>query len=383
MPLINRCGGGGGTPQLCGQVENFKVVPGTTALTAVLSWTAPSPDEDNSFVGTRIVRKIGSAPTGINDGTVVYEGTALSYTDACLTAGTTYYYRAFAYNAKTKYQTAMRTVSIVGSNLTIGATLEDSTWAQIRAVSDAGIAASVWSVGDTKSIVVNGSVYAESIQGSTTNFKFNNVAVDAFIIGFDHNAAIEGTNRIHFHIGKQNDKQVGLSSGSGITAFYMFGNVWSTCGMRKDVLGSNKTKASSPGTNNLLAALPSDLRAVMKTCSKYSVDHSTTIAKTTDILPLLSAIECFGNSASTIDVAGNYQKQYDYYKAGNSLLHYLNDGQYINWSTGPKYTQMMFLRDCTNFSSSSTYEWWCVEDGGNEDTDYSTSNSLLAPIFFV
>lgn len=382
MPLINRCGGGGGTPQLCGQVENFKVIPGTTALTAVLSWTAPSPDEDNSFVGTRIVRKIGSAPTGINDGTIVYEGTELSYTDTGLTAETTYYYRAFAYNAKKKYQTAMRTVSIVGSNLTIGATLNDTTWAQIRAVSDAGIAASVWSVGDTKSIVVNGSVHAQTIQGGTTNFNFNNVAVDAFIIGFDHNAAIEGTNRIHFHIGKQNDKQVGLSSGSSLAQFYMFGAVWSTCGMREDVLGSNKTNASSPGTNNLLAALPSDLRAVMKTCSKYSVDHGTAIKKTTDILPLLSAIECFGNSAGTIDVAGNYQKQYDYYKAGNSLLHYLNDDQYINWSTGVKYTQMMFLRDCTN-SSSSTYEWWCVDDGGNQDTDYATSNSLLAPIFFV
>ena len=382
MPLINRCGGGGGTPQLCGQVENFKVIPGI--LSATLKWTAPSPDEDNSFVGARIVRKTGSAPTGINDGTVVYEGTALSYTDTGLTAGTTYYYRAFAYNAKKKYQTELRVVSIVGSNLTIGATLNDTTWAQIRAVSDAGIAASVWSVGDTKSIVVNGSVYAESIQGGTTNFKFNNVAVDAFIIGFDHNAAIEGTNRIHFHIGKQNDKQVGLSSGGmGLAVFYMFGNVWSNCGMRENVLGSNKTNASSPGKNNLLAALPSDLRAVMKTCSKYSVDHSTTIAKTTDILPLLSAIECFGNSASTIDVAGNYQKQYDYYKAGNSLLHYLNDGKYINWSTGIKYTQMMFLRDCTNSSSSSTYEWWSVDDGGNEDTDYATSNSLLAPIFFV
>lgn len=383
MPLINRCGGGGGTPQLCGQVENFKVLPGTTALTAALSWTAPSPDEDNSFVGARIVRKTGSAPTGISDGTVVYEGTALTYTDTGLTAGTTYYYRAFAYNDKQKYQTEYRVVSLVATTLTVGATLNDSTWAQIRAVSDAGLASSVWSVGDTKSIVVNGSVYANSIGDSITYFSFNNVAVDAFIIGFDHNAAIEGTKRIHFHIGKQNDKQVGLSTGSGVAEFYMFGNVWSTCGMREDVLGSNKTKASSPGTHNLLAALPSDLRAVMKTCSKYSVDHSTTIAKTTDILPLLSAIECFGNNASTIDVAGNYQKQYDYYKAGNSLLHYLNDGQYINWSTGKKYTQMMFLRDCTNSSSSSTYEWWSVDDGGNEDRDYATSNSLLAPIFFV
>ena len=56
---------GEGTPQLCGQVENFKASLGN--LSAILSWTAPSPDEDNSFVGARIVRKTGAAPTGISD----------------------------------------------------------------------------------------------------------------------------------------------------------------------------------------------------------------------------------------------------------------------------------------------------------------------------
>lgn len=110
MPLINHAGGGGGTPQLCPQVENFIAQPGN--LEAVLLWQAPDPDEDSSFVGVRIVRKVGSTPTGLSDGTVVYEGTALTYTDTGLTAGTTYYYRAFAYNAKKKYQTAMCTAKL-------------------------------------------------------------------------------------------------------------------------------------------------------------------------------------------------------------------------------------------------------------------------------
>lgn len=110
MPLINHCNGGGGTPQLCHQVENFIAQPGN--LEAVLLWQAPDSDEDSSFVGVRIVRKVGSTPTGLSDGTVVYEGTALTYTDTGLTAGTTYYYRAFAYNAKKKYQTAMCTAKL-------------------------------------------------------------------------------------------------------------------------------------------------------------------------------------------------------------------------------------------------------------------------------
>lgn len=110
MPLINHAGGGGGTPQLCPQVENFIATPEN--LGATLTWSAPSEDEDSSFVGVRIVRKVGSIPTSINDGAVVYEGTAFTYTDTGLTAGTTYYYRAFAYNAKKKYQTSLCTASL-------------------------------------------------------------------------------------------------------------------------------------------------------------------------------------------------------------------------------------------------------------------------------
>lgn len=387
MPLINRCGGGGGTPQLCGQVENFKVIPGTTALTAALSWTAPDPDEDNSFVGARIVRKTGSAPNGINDGTVVYEGTALSYTDTGLTAGTTYYYRAFAYNAKKKYQTEYRVVSLVATTLTIGATLNDTTWAQISAVSQAGYAPLYWAVGDTKSIIIDGDVTC--FNSGTYYAAFNQVAVDAFILGFDHNAGIEGTKRIHFHIGKQSGKQTTLSTyspkvSSRTGEFVMGGDsTWSNNIMRTKTLGSDKTNASAPGTNNLLAALPSDLRAVMKTCVKYSV-LGNTVEKTTEILPLLSLVECFGNAASTIDAAGNHQKQYDYYSAGNETLHYIIDGGSINWSTGRKYTQRVWLRDRAGYvSSGGGYEWFQVGDDGSQQTYYHSNDSGIAPIFFV
>lgn len=163
MPLINRCGGGGGTPQLCGQVENFKVIPGTTALTAALSWTAPSPDEDNSFVGSRIVRKTGSAPTGINDGTVVYEGTALTYTDTGLTAGTTYYYRAFAYNAKKKYQTEYRVASLTA--IAISSNFADNDWDAIIDACHSGNVPDTWVIGDSKAMTIDGADYQIDIIG--------------------------------------------------------------------------------------------------------------------------------------------------------------------------------------------------------------------------
>ena len=50
--------------------------------------------------------------------------------------------------------------------------LNNNDWATIRAVSDASQGANYWSVGDTKTITINGAV------GNTT---FSNLSVDAFI----------------------------------------------------------------------------------------------------------------------------------------------------------------------------------------------------------
>ena len=80
-------------------------------------------------------------------------------------------------------------------------TLNSNSWATVKEASDAGTGANYWAVGDTKSITLNGAV-----QG----FTFSNVTVNAFIIGFNHNATREGGNRIHFLIGKISGKDVAL-----------------------------------------------------------------------------------------------------------------------------------------------------------------------------
>lgn len=105
---------GGSIPQLPEQVETLTVSPGN--LSAILVWTEPAQDQNDSFVGTRIVRKIGSCPESSSDGDVVYEGSDLTYTDEGLTDGVTYYYRVFAYNARRKYQNSMRYVSITATS---------------------------------------------------------------------------------------------------------------------------------------------------------------------------------------------------------------------------------------------------------------------------
>lgn len=74
-------------------VVNLSVTPGDTVN--ILNWTVP-PDPD--FAGTKIVQKLGGYPNNPFDGTVVYDGTAVTTVDTGLTNGVTYYYAAYAYD---------------------------------------------------------------------------------------------------------------------------------------------------------------------------------------------------------------------------------------------------------------------------------------------
>ena len=98
--------------------------------------------------------------------------------------------------------------------------------------------------------------------------------------------------------------------------------------MRKTLLGNSKTP-TSPLANSLMAALPSDLRAVMKSVTKYTdnVGNATgsvagNVTATTDYLFLLAEFEVFGSRYYANDYERNSQLQYDYYKASNSRVAY-------------------------------------------------------------
>ena len=262
----------------------------------------------------------------------------------------------------------------------IGTALNDMTWEQIRAISDAGKAADYFNLGDTKTITINGKV------GNTT---FSNLSIDAFIIGFNHNSAREGANRIHFQIGKINGTLVGLVDGnygnntSTTGAFTMnTSNTnrggWNNSHMRKTVLGSNSASATSPTANTLLAALPADLRAVMKPATKYSdntgggSDTASYVTSTTDLLPLLSEFEYHGARSNANSAEKNYQAQYDYYRAGNSKVHYKHNA-----------TGTAAYVWCRSVRSSRRGAFCLVNDGGSADFSGAHYSWALAPCFFV
>lgn len=229
--------------------------------------------------------------------------------------------------------------------------LEKNTWEQIAQAHRDGIAQDLWKVGDTKSIHVEGTVGTLEVNGD----------FDAVIIGFDHNAEIEGTG-ITFQLFQKDGTPLALvdskytsDSTNGMKYFNMnhSGDVnyggWAACDMRYDILGSTDVQpdnygsqresgdkgydptancATDPVDGTLMAALPADLRAVMKPMKKYSDNKgggsntASDVSATTDYLPLLSEYEIFGKRSYANSTEQTYQKQYAYYAASNSKVKY-------------------------------------------------------------
>ena len=219
------------------------------------------------------------------------------------------------------------------------ATLNDNSWAAIHSVSGTG--ASYWAIGDRKAVTVNGTVGTQAVNGTYY----------AYIIGFNHNSSKEG-NGITFGTFKTAlsggtdiclvDGNYGGYSTNGTKYFNMNHSSntnaggWKGCDLRYDVLGSTNTNdgdatattATNPVANTLMAALPSDLRAVMQPMTIYTdntgggSDNASYVTKTTDYLPLLAEYEIFGTRSYANSAEKNYQAQYAYYSAGNSKVKY-------------------------------------------------------------
>ena len=307
---------GEGTPQLCGQVENFEASLGN--LSAILSWTAPSPDEDNSFVGARIVRKTGSAPTGINDGTVVYEGTALTYTDTGLTAGTTYYYRAFAYNNKQKYQTEYRVISITAMAIQpIQPNFADNTWDKIIEACHSGNVPDTWVAGDNKTMTIDGKSYQVDIVGKNHDtYTAGGIAPLTF-----------GLHDCYGTKYQMNSENINSTS-------------WDGSKMRTETLPA------------ILAKMPVNIQNGIRPVNKLTATSgkNSTIKTASDKLFTFSEMEVYGHASNSYSGEG---KQYDYYKAGNSKVKKVGSTASWWWLRSPRLNNSMCF--CAVYTNGVVY----------------------------
>ena len=207
--------------------------------------------------------------------------------------------------------------------LSVDSVLNNNSWETIKKVSDAGQGENYWSVGDRKEVTLNGTV---------SHLSLSNYKTYAFIIGFNHNASVEGTNRIHFQIGK-----TALTGGTDVclvsgyrddSDFYM--NIsdtnsggWNSSYMRTRILGTSLSDYSE----TFIGVLPAALRAVLKSVTKYTNNTGNSLAAsavtaTTDYAFLLSEYEVFGSTTYANSNEASKQAQYAYYSAGNSKIKY-------------------------------------------------------------
>lgn len=292
--------------------------------------------------------------------------------------------------AGTNY-TAPSSQSVTVEAKFVSSVLNENDWSVIKSVADASQGANYWAVGDRKAVTVNGTVGTQAINGTYY----------VYILGFDHNSSREGTG-ITFGTFK-----TALSGGTDICLVDSHYNDYSTggqkwfnmnhssntnsggwkgCDLRYDVLGSTNsnnndagtTTATSPVSGTLMAALPSDLRAVMKPMTIYTdntgggSNTASYVTASVDYLPLLAEFEIFGTRSYANSAEQNYQQQYQYYKNGNSKVKYRHS------------------------STSSTAYWWgrspyyygsgafCfVSTGGNARNTDARGSLGLAPAFRV
>ena len=200
-----------------------------------------------------------------------------------------------------------------------GKALNDYTWEEISLVSSAGMAADYFSVGDRKGVTLNGTV------GSLT---FSNETYYCEIIGINHNESVEGTNRIHF--------QFGYSAVSGGVPLAFCDSGYATQYSSDSWFNMNTSNTNSGGwasskMRNVTCpefknTMPSDLKAVIKSVTKYSdnnggvYDQKDYVTATTDDIFLLSEFEVNGTSNFASNYEKAYQARYELYAKNNYKL---------------------------------------------------------------
>lgn len=240
---------------------DFSLVSGNNQV--LISWTDPkdkyaTPEGEvaqdpheliSVWNKTVIVRKVGSAPNSIDDGTVILSSTirnqyqSTEYTDNTVTNNTEYYYAAYAVNEDNiESEAAISNVTPKGYE----PILENNTWTQINDAASKGLAQSMWEIGDTKSIVANGR------------------SLSVAILDFDHDFLTDGSGKAKITFGTMDRV---------IDDVYANDRDWEDAhsGLGQDYkLFYSKTQIRDRLINTVYPSLIEELKAVIKPVTKYN-----------------------------------------------------------------------------------------------------------------
>lgn len=192
----------------------------------------------------------------------------------------------------------------------------------IPAITKAGIASSVWAIGDTRAVKLNGTVGA---------YNFSNETVYMFIVAFDHNSSVEMAGAHHIICSFAKSAATGGKDIAFVDQYYnkytsnpcyhmnssnTNSGGWASSYMRQTICSQFKN------------AMPSDLQAVLRTRTIYTdnngnaTNDASDVTATTDTVYIPSEFEVQGARTYANSYERNHQQQLAYYKNGASTIRY-------------------------------------------------------------
>ena len=210
----------------------------------------------------------------------------------------------------------------------------------ITAITTNGSASSLWAIGDTREVKLNGTVGVHN---------FSNYTTYMFIVAFDHNSSVEmnGEHHIICSFAKSAatggkdiafvDSLYGQSTSS--PCFHMSSSDtnsggWASSYMRQTICSQFKN------------TMPSDLQAVLRSRTIYTdntgggTNNSSSVTATTDTVYIPSEFEVQGSRTYSNSYEQNHQQQLAYYKNGASKIRYKSNNPSKAawlWVRSPRY----------------------------------------------
>lgn len=206
----------------------------------------------------------------------------------------------------------------------ISTVLSENTWPQIAAVSASGKAQEYWSVGDTKTEMLNGKTYT---------FR---------IVGFDHDDLVSYDDKY------DEPNYNGGKNKAGITfeMVELFETSLEMHGSATNSVGWLRSKMNLTHMETMKGYMPTELQGVLRTVNKLtsSGNKESTIEIAENELFLFSEVEICGVASQSFAGEG---EQYAYYAAGNRVIKYKPGSSSANywWLRSPyKSASSSYLR---------------------------------------
>ena len=317
----------------------------------------------------------GTSYTVTNNNGERYSGTLGSNESATVKVnGLGVYTIDYTYSGVTKNKTVtINTIGLYSVDCYVQLDFKSASYSAISANAKNGTASSLYAIGDTKAVVLNGTVGA---------YQFSNQTVYMFIAAFDHNSSVEMNGAHHIVCSFAKSKLVDGKDIAFVDSHY---DVY----MSNPCFHMNSSNTNSGGwassymrqtiCSQFKNAMPADLQAVLRTRTIYTDNtgggngnNSSNVTATTDTVYIPSEFEVKGARTYANSYEQNHQQQLAYYKNGASKIRYKSNNTSTAawwWVRSPRYNYG------NNFS--------LVNTGGSTSNENAYYSGGFAPLITI